>query len=134
MDRTYEEKEKDLDEKIYSVTGLNHFVKSILEREDRIQDVWVKGEISNFKHHNGRHMYFILKDDNSEINSVMFRSRNRELDFEPEEGMEVLCRGDITLYVDRGRYQIVVKEMMVGGIGELYLAYEKLKEEFEVSE
>ncbi|MFP4001666.1 MAG: exodeoxyribonuclease VII large subunit [Thermoplasmata archaeon] len=128
MERNYPDKEKDLDQKIYSVSGLNHLVKALLEREDELQNVWVKGEISNFKHHNGRHMYFVLKDETSEINSVMFRSRNRELDFEPEEGMEVLCRGDISLYVDRGRYQIVVKEMMVGGIGELYLAYEKLKE------
>ncbi len=119
---------KDLDQKIYSVSGLNHFVKAVLEREDKLQDVWVKGEISNFKHHNGRHMYFVLKDDNSEINSVMFRSKNRDLDFEPEEGMEVLCRGDIGLYIPRGQYQLIVKEMMVGGKGELYLAYEQLKE------
>jgi len=128
MEKELDKIEKGLDQKIYSVSGLNHFVKSLLEREDEIQDVWVKGEISNFKHHKGRHMYFVLKDDNSEINSVMFRSSNKDLDFEPEEGMEVLCKGDITLYVNRGRYQIVVKEMKVGGIGELYLAYEKLKE------
>ncbi len=128
MEGISDKEEKDLDQKIYSVSGLNHFVKGLLEREKELQDVWVKGEISNFKHHKGRHMYFVLKDDSSEINSVMFRSKNRDLDFEPEEGMEVICRGDITLYVDRGRYQIVVKEMMVGGIGELYLAYEKLKE------
>ncbi|MEF8832074.1 MAG: exodeoxyribonuclease VII large subunit [Candidatus Thermoplasmatota archaeon] len=128
MDKTEIDREKDLDQKIYSVSGLNHYVKSLLERENEIQDVWVKGEISNFKHHNGRHMYFVLKDDSSEIRSVMFRSKNRDLDFEPEEGMEVLCRGDIGLYIPRGQYQLVVKEMMVGGIGELYLAYEKLKE------
>ncbi|MBS3782386.1 MAG: exodeoxyribonuclease VII large subunit [Candidatus Thermoplasmatota archaeon] len=128
MEQTKLEDEEDLDKKIYSVSGLNHCVKSLLEREDEIQDVWVKGEISNFKHYDGRHMYFVLKDDTSEINSVMFRSKNRDLDFEPEEGMEVLCRGDVGLYVPRGQYQLVVKEMMVGGIGELYLAYERLKE------
>jgi len=128
MEQSKIDKEKDLDQKIYSVSGLNHYVKSLLERENEIQDVWVRGEISNFKHHNGRHMYFVLKDDTSEINSVMFSSKNRDLDFEPEEGMEVLCRGDIGLYIPRGQYQLVVKEMMVGGIGELYLAYEKLKE------
>ncbi len=128
MEKSKIDREKDLDQKIYSVSGLNHYVKSLLERENKIQNVWVKGEISNFKHHDGRHMYFVLKDDTSEISSVMFRSKNRDLDFEPEEGMEVLCRGDIGLYIPRGQYQLVVKEMMVGGIGELYLAYEKLKE------
>ncbi len=128
MEQTKIDKEKDLDQKIYSVSGLNHYVKSLLEREDEIQNVWVKGEISNFKHHKGRHMYFVLKDETSEIRGVMFRSENRDLDFEPEEGMEVLCRGDIGLYIPRGQYQLIVKEMMVGGIGELYLAYEKLKE------
>jgi len=128
MEKTKIDKEKDLDQKIYSVSGLNHYVKSLLERENEIQNVWVKGEISNFKHHKGRHMYFVLKDETSEIRGVMFRSENRDLDFEPEEGMEVLCRGDIGLYIPRGQYQLIVKEMMVGGIGELYLAYEKLKE------
>ena len=128
MEKTNIDREKDLDQKIYSVSGLNHFVKSLLERENEIQDVWVRGEISNFRHHNERHMYFVLKDDTSEISSVMFRSKNKDLDFEPEEGMEVLCRGDIGLYIPRGQYQLVVEEMMVGGIGELYLAYEKLKE------
>ncbi|MFW5946122.1 MAG: exodeoxyribonuclease VII large subunit [Candidatus Natronoplasma sp.] len=128
MKQTKIDKEKDLDQKIYSVSGLNHYVNSLLQREDEIQNVWVKGEISNFKHHDRRHMYFVLKDDTSEISSVMFRSKNKDLDFEPEEGMEVLCRGDIGLYIQRGQYQLVVKEMMVGGIGELYLAYEKLKE------
>jgi len=127
MEQTKIDQKEDLDQKIYSVSGLNHYVKSLLERENEIQDVWVRGEISNFKHHNGRHMYFVLKDDSSEINSVMFRADNRDLDFDPEEGMEVLCRGDIGLYIPRGQYQLIVKEMMVGGIGELYLAYEKLK-------
>ncbi len=112
---------------IYCVSDLNLYVKSLLMNEDEIQDVWVKGEISNFKHYKGKHMYFVLKDDKSEINSAMFRSHNKKLDFEPEEGMEVLCRGDVGLYVPRGQYQLVIKEMMVGGIGKLYLAYEQLK-------
>ncbi len=113
--------------KIYSVSDLNLYVKSLLRREDEIQDIWVKGEISNFKHYDSKHMYFVLKDEKSEINSVMFHSDNKDLEFEPEEGMEVLCRGDVGLYVPRGQYQIVIKEMIVGGIGKLYLAYEQLK-------
>ncbi|MEF8874643.1 MAG: exodeoxyribonuclease VII large subunit [Candidatus Thermoplasmatota archaeon] len=116
------------DRKIYSVSDLNLYVKSLLRRDEEIQNVWVKGEISNFRHYESKHMYFVLKDEKSEINSVMFHSDNRDIDFEPEEGMEVLCRGDIGLYIPRGQYQLVVKEMMVGGKGKLYLAYEQLKE------
>ncbi|MFP4609314.1 MAG: exodeoxyribonuclease VII large subunit [Candidatus Aenigmatarchaeota archaeon] len=119
------------DRKIYSVTDLNLYVKSLLKREDEIQNVWVKGEISNFKHYNSKHMYFVLKDEKSELNSVMFYSDNKRIEFEPEEGMEVLCRGDVGLYIPRGQYQLIVKEMMVGGIGKLYLAYEQLKERLE---
>ncbi len=119
---------ENLDENIYSVSDLNRFVKSILERENELRNIWVKGEISNFTHHQQKHMYFILKDESSEINCVMFRSKNQKIDFDPEEGIEVLCRGDITLYQPRGQYQLIVKEMKVGGIGELYLAYKQLKE------
>ncbi len=119
---------KELDSKIYSVSDLNLHVKSLLQNDNDIQDVWVKGEISNFTHHEGRHMYFVLKDEKSEIDCAMFRSQNKKIDFDPEGGMEVLCRGDVGMYVPRGQYQLVVKEMMVGGVGKLYLAYEQLKE------
>ncbi len=119
--------DKKSERKIYSVSDLNLYVKSLLRREDEIQDIWVKGEISNFKHYDSKHMYFVLKDEKSEINSVMFHSDNKDLEFEPDEGMEVLCKGDVGLYVPRGQYQIVIKEMIVGGIGKLYLAYEQLK-------
>lgn len=124
-------KENISDRQIYSVSDLNLKVKSLLQREDDLQSVWVKGEISNFTHYQEKHMYFVLKDEKSEINCAMFRSHNKDIEFEPEEGMEVLCRGDIGLFVPRGQYQLVVKEMMVGGKGELYLAYEQLKEELE---
>ncbi len=116
-----------LDEMIYTVTDLNIYVRSLLSNESKIQNIWVKGEISNFTHHNGRHMYFVLKDEKSEINCAMFRSHNKSIDFEPEEGLEVLCRGDVGLYLPRGQYQLVVKEMIPGGKGKLYLAYEQLK-------
>jgi len=116
-----------LDEMIYTVTDLNIYVRSLLSNESKIQNIWVKGEISNFTHHNGRHMYFVLKDEESEINCAMFRSHNKSIDFEPEEGLEVLCRGDVGLYLPRGQYQLVVKEMIPGGKGKLYLAYEQLK-------
>lgn len=115
------------DEMIYTVTDLNVYVRSLLSKESKIQNIWVKGEISNFTHHNGMHMYFVLKDENSEINCAMFKSHNKDIDFEPEEGLEVLCRGDVGLYLPRGQYQLVVKEMIPGGKGKLYLKYEQLK-------
>ena len=120
-----------LDEMIYTVTDLNIYVRSLLSSESKIQNIWVKGEISNFTHHNGMHMYFVLKDEKSEINCAMFRSHNKNIDFEPEEGLEVLCRGDVGLYLPRGQYQLVVKEMIPGGLGKLYLAYEQLKKKLD---
>ncbi len=120
--------EKEDDEKrIYTVTDLNLYVKALLTRDDNLQDIWIKGEISNFTHHQGRHMYFILKDDRSQVRCAMFQQANSGLDFTPEEGLEVLCRANVSLYTTRGEYQIIVTEMLLGGISILYLAYEKLK-------
>ncbi|MFO7792227.1 MAG: exodeoxyribonuclease VII large subunit [Candidatus Saliniplasma sp.] len=114
-------------EKVFTVKDLNVYVKSLLRRDDNIQNVWVRGEISNFTHYNNKHMYFELKDENSIIDCAMFRASNRELDFTPEDGMEVLCRGDVGLYIPSGKYQLIVNEMLPEGKGKLYLAYEKLK-------
>lgn len=113
--------------KVYTVKDLNVYVKSLLRRDNNIQNVWVKGEISNFTHYNKKHMYFELKDENSVINCAMFRANNKSLDFTPEEGMEVLCRGDVGLYIPSGKYQLIIHEMLPEGKGKLYLAYEKLK-------
>ncbi|MFO7991263.1 MAG: exodeoxyribonuclease VII large subunit [Thermoplasmata archaeon] len=123
--------EKEFGQNIFSVTDLNLYVKSLLIRDENLQDLWVRGEISNFSHHNKEHMYFSLKDDNSEIKCVMFHGDNKDLEFEPEEGMDVLCRGSVSLYTPRGSYQVIIKEMVLGGIGKLYLAYEKLKSRLE---
>lgn len=123
--------EEKIKKSIYSVSDINLYVKSILRNDEKIQNIWVKGEISNFHHHKENHMYFILKDERSEINCAMFKADNKDLDFEPEEGMEVLCRGDIGLYTSKGRYQLIVKEMLPEGMGKLYIAYENLKEKLE---
>ncbi len=129
MDEDSEDKK--IDSKIYSITDLNLYVKSLLRSDDELQNIWVKGEISNFTHHEERHMYFVLKDENSEISCAMFKADNEEIDFEPEEGMEILCRGNVSLYTARGQYQLVIKEMYPGGLGKLYLAYQQLKEKLE---
>ncbi len=115
------------EQKVYSVTDLNLYVKALLTRDDNLQGIWLRGEISNFTHHQGRHMYFQLKDDKSQLRCAMFENANSTLDFTPEEGMDVLCKGNISIYTARGEYQIIVTEMLAGGLGTLYLAFEKLK-------
>ena len=99
-----------------TVTELTAKIKDLLE--NNFFNVFVKGEISNFIHHGSGHMYFILKDRNSEIKSVMFRGSNQNLNFQPANGVEVFLQGKISLYEARGQYQIIVSEMKPEGIGE----------------
>ncbi len=115
------------EQKVYSVTDLNLYVKALLTRDENLQGIWIRGEISGFTHHQGRHMYFQLKDEKSQLRCAMFENANRTLDFIPEEGMDVMCKGNVTIYTARGEYQIIVTEMLAGGLGTLYLAFEKLK-------
>jgi len=114
------------DRVVYSVTELNTQLKQLLE--DQYSSVWLEGEISNFKHHSSGHMYFSLKDADSEIRAVMFRGLNQSLRFRPEDGLKVLVEGDVTVYLPRGQYQILVSQMQPAGAGELQLAFEQLKE------
>ncbi len=116
---------------IFSVSSLNRHVENILVNEPTLRNIWVKGEISNFTHYNRRHMYFSLKDKDSEINCVMFYGSNKDMDFFPSEGQEVICRGDVGFYHPKGKYQFVVQEMVPDGVGKLYLAYEKLKKKLD---
>lgn len=110
-----------------SVSDLTSRIKNILEGE--FDNIWVSGEISNFKHHYSGHMYFTLKDDESEIRAVMFKGFNQYLRFKPEDGMQVLTGGRITVYEQRGQYQLILKQLEPSGIGTLYLAYEALKKQ-----
>lgn len=114
------------DRTIYSVTELNTRLKQLLE--ENYSSVWLEGEISNFKHHSSGHMYFSLKDADSEIRAVMFRGLNQSLKFSPEDGLKVLVEGDVTVYLPRGQYQILISQMQPAGAGELQLAFEQLKE------
>lgn len=114
-----------------SVTALTRYVKRLFDKDRSLHDVWVRGELSNFKHHSRGHMYFTLKDQNSRIQSVMFASQNRSLGFRPEDGMKVLLRGEVSVYEPYGQYQLYVKEMQPDGIGNLYLAFEELKRKLE---
>lgn len=113
---------------IWSVYQLTVHIKNRLEEDPQLKNVWIRGELSNFKHHSRGHMYFTLKDDQARIQAVMFYNYNRFLRFQPQNGMKLLVRGDISVYERDGQYQIYVKEMQPDGIGNLYLAYEQLKE------
>lgn len=111
----------------YSVGELTQLIKESLEGQ--FPSVWVSGEISNFIHHRSGHMYFTLKDKQAEIKAVMFKGNNQYLHFRPENGMQVLIQGRISVYEQRGYYQIVATRLEPAGIGTLYLAFEALKKQ-----
>ena len=113
--------------KIYTVSKLNKYIKKLFENDYNLHDIWILGEISNFKLHSSGHMYFVLKDKESQIRCVMFRGNNYSLRFAPGDGMKVKVRGDVSVYEKRGEYQLYVKEIVEAGKGELYLAFERLK-------
>ena len=118
-------------DKYLSVTQLTNYIKYRLENDVNLQEVFLRGEISNFKAHSRGHYYFTLKDDGSVINAVMFSSSVRNLKFLPQEGMKVLVTGKIGVYPLNGAYQIYVNEMLEDGVGNLYIAFEQLKKKLE---
>lgn len=112
-----------------TVTALTKYIKWKFEHDHHLEDIFVTGEISNFKHHSRGHFYFTLKDDGASIGAMMFASSASKVKFEPKDGMKVFLRGRISVYEPSGTYQIVVSEMKSDGVGDLYLAYEQLKKE-----
>jgi exodeoxyribonuclease VII large subunit len=110
---------------VYTVSQLNAVIKSILE--EQFPFVWIVGEISNFRIPVSGHFYFTLKDDTAQINAVMFRGQQRQLKFEPEDGMRITGMGRLSVYEPRGTYQIILEYMEPAGIGALQIAFEKLK-------
>jgi len=117
--------------KYYSITALNRAIKNMFDSKPELNRVYIKGEISNFKHHSRGHLYFTLKDENSRIAAVMFASNANNIKFEPEDGMKVLVSGRVTVYEATGGYQIYVDQMDLDGIGNLYLEFEKLKKKLQ---
>lgn len=103
-------------------------MKRKIDMDPHLQSIWLKGEISNFKHHSRGHMYLTIKDESSRITAVMFAGSNRHLKFLPENGMKVFIRGNISVYEANGQYQLYINEMEPDGLGALYLAFEQLKE------
>ncbi len=119
------------EKKIFRVSDINRYVKGLLQGDPRLRDIWVAGEISNYKHHRSGHMYFTLKDQSSSLRSVFFRRDNLRCPFNPESGMEVIINGNISVYEPDGVYQLYVTEMEPAGMGSLYLAFEQLKNKLE---
>ncbi len=114
---------------LYTVHELTQYVKQRLQNDPSLNNISVRGEISNFVHHTSGHMYFTMKDAHSQLSCVMFRGANRKLRFKPENGMKVVCGGNITVYEARGAYQLLVWDIQPDGIGALYQAFEQLKEQ-----
>jgi len=116
-----------LEPKIYSVSKINGYIKSLLENDFVLRSIWVAGEISNFKYHSLGHMYFSLKDSDSVINCIMFKSDADMLPFMPENGMSVIIYGHISVYEKTGQYQLVCELIEPDGVGALTIAFEQLK-------
>ena len=114
-----------------SVTDLNKYIKNKIADDEYLSNILIKGELSNFKHHYTGHLYFTLKDENSLIKCIMFKSYAQKLNFEPKDGMKVYILGSVSVFERDGVYQIYAKVMEEDGLGDLYTKYQKLKEELE---
>ena len=120
-----------METKYYTITALNKAIKNMFDEKRELNNIHLKGEISNFKHHTRGHLYFTLKDENSQLSAIMFASNATALKFEPKDGMKVLVSGKVSVYETGGTYQIYVNDMMEDGLGNLYLEFEKLKKKLE---
>lgn len=120
-----------MNDKYITITQLTKYIKYKIDNDINLNQVFIKGEISNFKAHTRGHYYFTLKDEGSRINAVMFQSQTRNLKFSPEDGMKVLVTGKISVYEVTGGYQIYVSDMIEDGVGNLYVAFEQLKKKLE---
>ena len=120
-----------MEPKYISISLINKAIKNVIDVQPFLQKVYLKGEISNYKGHTRGHLYFTLKDETSRINAVMFASQAASLKFVPQDGMNVLVEGRISVYEASGAYQVYVDKMQEDGIGNLYQEYEKLKKKLE---
>ena len=118
-----------MEEEYISVSELTDHIKKLLNSDSYLKQVYVRGEISNFKRYSSGHCYFSLKDEGSVIPGVMFYGYASKLKFEPENGMKVLVRGYVDVYKSRGNYQLYAQRIIEDGFGELHIAFEQLKKE-----
>jgi exodeoxyribonuclease VII large subunit len=120
-----------LGKKIYSVLEVNQYIKGIVSKDPILSNLHVKGELSNFKLHSSGHMYFTLKESNSVIRCVMFKSHGSKIKFKPENGQKVIISGYVSIYERDGQYQLYAEDMQVDGIGNYHLAFTQLKEKLQ---
>ena len=114
--------------KIFNISEITNLIKGYLESNDQFNNIWLRGEISNFTEHRSGHMYFDLKDANSIISCVMFKSAKQHLKFKPEHGMKILGFGNINVYPPHGKYQFIFSDLLPDGLGALHLAFLQLKD------
>lgn len=110
-----------------TISDVNKIVKNTIDNNSILSNIYIKGEISNFKYHTRGHLYFSLKDESSRINAVMFSYNASNLNFMPKDGDSVLIKGRVSVYEATGSYQIYVEQMSLDGIGNLYILFEELK-------
>lgn len=120
-----------MEDKYITVSQLNRYLKFKFDQDPNLGQIFLKGEISNFKAHTRGHYYFTIKDEGSRINAVMFISQASKLNFMPEDGMKIMAIGRVSVYEATGGYQIYVDSMMPDGVGNLYIEYEKLKKKLQ---
>ena len=120
-----------MNDKYISVNQLTRYIKYKIDNDINLNEVFLRGEISNFKAHSRGHFYFTLKDEKSRISAIMFSSATKNIKFVPQDGMKVLVTGKISVFETTGNYQIYVNEMLEDGVGNLYIAYEQLKKKLE---
>lgn len=120
-----------MNDKYLSVSVITRYIKHKLDNDENLKQVFIKGEISNFKAHSTGHLYFSIKDETSKINAIMFSTNAKKLTFKPVDGTKVLIIGRISVYESTGNYQIYVEDMQEDGLGNLYLEFEKLKKKLE---
>lgn len=116
------------EKKVFSVSDVNKYIKMLFDSDTLLSNISIRGEITNFKAHYTGHFYFTLKDESSTIKCVMFKGYTQFLKFKPEDGMKVVINGQISSFERDGVYQIYCKSMSPEGLGDLYLAYEQLKD------
>lgn len=115
-------------ERYVTVSALTKYIKRKFDYDPHLRDIYIKGEISNYKQHSSGHMYFTLKDEKARLSAVMFASQNQALVFKPENGMKVLVRGEVSVFEQSGNYQVYVREMHPDGVGDLFVAFQQMKE------
>ena len=114
-------------QQVLSILQVNEYIKSMMDRDDLLTGVAVRGEISNYKVYPSGHHYFTLKDENASIRCVMFRGNAMRLRFSPQNGMQIIAMGKISVYPRDGAYQLYCSAMAIDGVGDLHEAFEQLK-------